>query len=59
MTKAVQKAKAEPKQKPANILDLEQRLRETLGTKVQIKCPRCGSIVESTDLNMEDTKDEE
>ncbi|HEG43408.1 MAG TPA: ParB/RepB/Spo0J family partition protein [Phycisphaerales bacterium] len=29
-------AKAEPKQKPANILDLEQRLRETLGTKVQI-----------------------
>ncbi len=29
-------AKAEPKQKPANILDLEQRLREALGTKVQI-----------------------
>ena len=29
-------AKPEAKQKPANILDLEQRLRETLGTKVQI-----------------------
>ena len=28
--------KPEPKQKAANILDLEQRLRETLGTKVQI-----------------------